>query len=893
MNKLLVFAFVFFVSIPSFAQFTLSGTVYDTVQNPLSFATVVVLESLDSSMHAFGMSNEDGLFQIDIEEAGNYTLQFSYIGYESTYLPLQNDWKSKKITIPPVQLKRASVEIREVTVETERIPMGIKGDTIVYDAKAFSTREGATVEDLLKNLPGIQVDRDGNIKAQGEEVRKVLVDGKEFFGNDPKIATKNLEAEAIDKVEVFDKKSETAEFTGIDDGQEEKTLNLKLKEGYKNGGFGKAEVKGGTRETYYGKLNYNMFNSSSQLSFIGNSNNINEQAFSFQDYLDFMGGIGNISSLNSEMMSGISPGGNNSQKGINTNYSLGSNFNHGFNEQLTLSANYFYLDNKNDLRNRILSSNFNPTDRFESNEFTLREQRDKTHRLNTKLKWKKNPFTEIIFYNDFRGVINQIRNNSTTNFTTYNNTVGETYNSLKSNDEQFSWDSRVLLKRKFGEKGRSWISNAEYQRMKAFQTHHVDNNAFGEDLFQFQDFQTSVERHQLSTSYTEPLKKKWYAILKYELKRHRSRPERNFFDLVEGKRELNDSLSSNFNRLLWEHSGSLSIRKNSKKLKAIAGLTTSVFQLKTIGSFRNFTYLLPTTSLDFNLKGSQHLKLNYNTSINVPSLSQLITIPNNVDPNRKYVGNSSLLPEYKHSLSLAYNYFDSFNFTSVFLNLRVEKVKDKIVNQTIVNPDFTLTETPVNTDLYEALSGFLGLYQPIKPLRINYHIDANSRWSNYNSWLNGQATRVKELNYFADLGIERKNKEKWDFQLGIVLSWTRRTYAINADFDQNFANYDYYLDLDWKPKEDLLFRARYSLRRYNDVFFSRARRLHFVNASVRKSFKNDKWAIELLAKDILNETIGLSRSGTDNSLREERFNTLAQYFMLGLSYKLRKKGPAS
>ena len=180
--------------------------------------------------------------------------------------------------------------------------MGILGDTISYNAAAFKVKPGATVEDLLKKLPGVDIQRDGSIKAMGEEVENVLVDGKEFFGNDPKIATKNLEAEAVDKVQVFDKKSEIAEFTGIDDGNKEKTINLKLKEEYKKGGFGNAKLAGGTESTYEAKVNYNRFSPKMQAAVILGANNINKQAFSFNEYISFMGGLANaISGSNRNM----------------------------------------------------------------------------------------------------------------------------------------------------------------------------------------------------------------------------------------------------------------------------------------------------------------------------------------------------------------------------------------------------------------------------------------------------------------------------------------------------------------------------------------------------------------------------------------------------------------
>ena len=279
-------------------QHLAQGSVLDENQSWLVGATVVLLEPIDSTMVSFAISNSDGEFSLEDVEAGDYVLQISFVAYK-TMMTSVTVAGNKKVDLGAFEMEPMLEVLQEVTVKAEHIPMGVIGDTISYNAAAFKTKPGATVEDLLKKLPGVEVSRDGSIKAMGEEVENVLVDGKEFFGNDPKIATKNLEAEAVDKVQVFDKKSEIAEFTGIDDGEEEKTINLKLKEEYKKGGFGNASLAGGDKSTYDGRLTYNRFSPKMQAAVILNANNINKQAFSFNDYIGFMGGLGNaINNIN-------------------------------------------------------------------------------------------------------------------------------------------------------------------------------------------------------------------------------------------------------------------------------------------------------------------------------------------------------------------------------------------------------------------------------------------------------------------------------------------------------------------------------------------------------------------------------------------------------------------
>ncbi len=212
------------------AQFSISSYLLDEKNEGLPFASIVLLNKSDSAIVAFGLSNNQGKYLVDVTSSGNYLLQYSFVGYKTVYKPLVTDWKEDKIILKNTTLEVNNVELGEVQVTADRIPMKMKGDTIEYDAAAFKVAEGSDVEKLLSRMPGIEVDKDGNITAYGKKVEKIMVDGKEFFGDDLKMATKNLEAKAIEKVEVLDKKSKEAEFTGVDDGEETKTINPTLKE---------------------------------------------------------------------------------------------------------------------------------------------------------------------------------------------------------------------------------------------------------------------------------------------------------------------------------------------------------------------------------------------------------------------------------------------------------------------------------------------------------------------------------------------------------------------------------------------------------------------------------------------------------------------------------------
>ena len=273
-------AFIF-LAVQGMAQKTaLSGIVKDTTGETLPGASVMILSASDSILVSFGITNKQGQFKIPGIATGDYILQVSYVGLGLYSKKLTLDGSKPDKNLGSIKLSPRN-DLNEFEVVSEHVPIRINNDTVEYNANAFKTQPHDAVENLLKQLPGLEVDADGNVKAQGEEVTKILVDGKEFFGDDPKIATQNLPADAIDKVQVYEKKSEYTEFTGIDDGERVKTINLKLKDDRKSGYFGNIMAGYGTQERYAAKVNINHFDKKSQVSFLGMSNNINEQGFSF------------------------------------------------------------------------------------------------------------------------------------------------------------------------------------------------------------------------------------------------------------------------------------------------------------------------------------------------------------------------------------------------------------------------------------------------------------------------------------------------------------------------------------------------------------------------------------------------------------------------------------
>ena len=292
MHHYLTILLLLFASVAiSQSSYDLEGVVLGDDEAPLMSATVVLLNQADSTLLSFGLTDDKGRFKIMDVAQGKVIMQVTFLGYEQQSIPIDIN-ESFNPKLPAIQLSKAEYALEEVEITGEHVPIVVKKDTLEYNAAAFETQPNEVVEDLLRKLPGVEVDSDGTITAQGEEVQNVTVDGKKFFGEDPTIATRNLPADAIDKVQIFDKRSDIAEFSGMDDGEREKTINLELKEDRRKGQFGTVEAGYGTDSRYKGRLSLNRFSTKTQISAIGNFNNINEQGFSSRDFVSFMQGIG-------------------------------------------------------------------------------------------------------------------------------------------------------------------------------------------------------------------------------------------------------------------------------------------------------------------------------------------------------------------------------------------------------------------------------------------------------------------------------------------------------------------------------------------------------------------------------------------------------------------------
>lgn len=898
-----------------FAQnLQIEGQVTDTSGMVLPAASVVLLEAKDSLFVVFGLTDEAGRFTLKRIESGDYVLQVSYLGHKNHWQALKMESGSGKLDIGKIVLEPASLLLNDVEITADRVPLSMRKDTLEYNAQAFKVQPGAVVEDLLKKLPGIQVQPDGTIKAQGKTVQNVLVEGKEFFGNDPKIATKNLPADAVNKVQVFDKKSESAEFTGIEDGRDERTINLKLKDGKKQGYFGKANIGAGTEGRYEGNFNINRFGRRTQMSAIGMANNNNQQAFSFQDYINFMGGLGNFMSggggggrvrLSFNIEDGGVPMGPMLDRGFTESWAGGANFNTDFSKRTSLSANYFYNRLENTLERNATQIGTLGTGSFNADEREDRLNRNTNHRLNLTLKHKLDSFQNLTFRSRFTfndGLFESLSNARTFDSTDVLQNTG--LRDYAAAGQTFKGDASLTYRLRFGRKGRALIASANGN----FGDEQRDGTLISTNEFlrqnppgistvnQRQAYSDEANNYGGSLAFTEPLGKKRYLETRVEHQQYLNSTGKNFFDRVTTPTPgevFNPLLSNEFQRGYRYDRAGLNFMINRPKFNLTTGAALQHSQLdgEVLGLEnpiqRNFTRVLPSAFFNYDLRTSRHINVEYNTSLREPSLEQLQPLVDNSDPLNVYAGNPDLRPEYAHNLGASFMNFDQFTMSSFFVSLNGTYTRDRITNSGTIDSLFRRSIRPVNVENDFALNANASYNTPIRPLKINFSTRFNNSYNRGILFVNDiENTTNRLLNSF-EISFDNRRKVWTDWTIGTEVSQNSTQYSVSTALNQSFLNQRYFGEITVFPNKKWAIGTGIDCTIYSKEVFGEARAIPLWRASVtRYVLKNNKGQIKLAAFDLLNQNIGISRSSQFNYLEEERVRNLARYFMLSFSYSL-------
>jgi Outer membrane protein beta-barrel family/Carboxypeptidase regulatory-like domain len=912
-----IFILFLFLSFPLFSQKnTVVGAVADSTGTGLPSATVVLLQKQDSVLSSFGITNDDGRFQLKRVKPGEYLLQVSYVGFATHYQPLTVAENAGLVDAGTVSMEAASANLDAVEVVGEHVPMRFKRDTIEYNAAAFKTQDGDVVEELLKKLPGVEVERDGTIRAQGEQVQNVLVDGKEFFGNDPTIATKNLPADAVDKVQVYDKKSEKAEFTGIEDGRDEKTINLALKEDKKQGYFGKATAGYGSGDRYAGKFNINRFSKNTQLSAIGMGNNTNEAGFSFNDYMQFMGGLSNLMSgggggrgIRLSFDPGGLPIGNGLSTGINTTWAGGLNFNREFGDKTELNGSYFFNRIENDLGSEVTSENLLGDASYNSGENEERYSKNENHRLNMTLRHEIDSFQNIVLRSRFSTNDAIISSDGTSFSETTGGLPGNSgLRQYRSTGENFDLSSNFSYRRRFRKKGRSFVTDLAFGKnnndrrgnIYSLNSFYDDGiPAFTDTLHQRQGYTDDATSYGATLSYSEPLGKKNYLEFQISRQNYDNQTVKDYFDINGSGGELrNDTLSTGYDRGYLYDRGGLNFTINRRKYSLTAGaalqrstLEGQLEQETPLGL--SFTRLLPNLFFDYEFGTSRNLNIEYQTSVREPSLEQLQPVVDNSDPLNTYTGNPGLRPEYAHNMSAHYMLFDQFSFTSFFASVDATYTKDRITNASTIDAQLQRNTMPVNVDHDFSLRSYASFSTPLRFIKTNIRLNYSNNWNRGILFVNQDKNNTSRLTNTVDLSLDNRKKDIVDARIGVRISHNKTTYSVSDALNQTYLDRRYYAGLRVTPTKKWTFGSEFDYTIYPAESFGLETKIPIWQASISRYFlKGNRGQLRLSAFDILGKNLGISRTNQLNYVQEERIRSLSRYVMLSFSYSISGFGKA-
>lgn len=900
-------------------QATLTGQLLDQEQQPLAGATVMLLRAQDSVLQQFALANPDGQFKVEKVTPGSYLLQASFLGFNNLYQTIEVAPGQSEIALGRLALSPRTELLDEVIVREERLPLAIRKDTIEFDAEAFKTQPNAAVEELLKKLPGVEVGRDGSIRAQGEAVQQVLVEGKEFFGKDPKMATKNLPADAVDKVQVFDKKSDMSEFSGVDDGQRQKTINLQLKEDKKKGLFGRAEAGLGPEPEaldgqgrYRAKGNLNRFSPRQQISLIGLANNLSEPGFSFDDYLNFMGGIqGLMGGRGGSMRIEINPEemglplnlGDNS--GIAAAAAGGINFNQEFSEKTELNSSLLYNRFSNGLERSLRRESFLEGGAFTTEEDSRQNTLNHNQRANLRLEHEIDSTQSV-----------RLRASGSYN-TTELETAARSQNFqdglLASGSERRygasghtgNWDASALYRKRLGRPGRVFTGQASMGQRDSYQSGQLEAlNAFypkngaatADTLLQDQIRSDEKQNYGLQLSYSEPLSKRSYLEWRYAFQRNQTDYSQEVYDSADGLLLFNENLSNAFESAYTYHHLHSGLRANGKKTGFNAGLALQRARLD--GALLNldtaivqtFWNLLPAMRWEYEFSQSQRLGFNYFTSVREPSIRQLQPIVDNSDPLNIYVGNPALRPEYSHRVELQYFNFNAALLSNFFNSLALDYTTNAISQAFSVDEQLKRTTTPINTDKAWRLYNSLNYAAPIRPLKLRFNIQAQASLSQGFNRIDGQENQTDQRFGSIDLRLENRFKEKFDLMGGARLSYTQAHYSIQKGLNQDILNQTYYGSLQLNLPAGLTFFTSMDFNIYSGRSTGFNQEVLLWNAYLAKTLLDKRAELRFSAFDILNRNRGISRRTELNYVEDEQVNNLARYFLLSFTYSLQKLG---
>lgn len=901
----------------SFAQQngSVKGLVTDTLNKQnLTNAVVSVLRAKDSVLVKFTRTNKEGSFNLPNISAGKYIVMVTYPSY-ADYIDIISVTEGSVTDLGKVPVITKATLLQEVIVKQTIGSIRMKGDTTEYRADSFKVSANADVQELLRKMPGIQVNSKGEITAQGERVQKVLVDGEEFFSDDPAVVTKNLRADAVEKVQAFDKKSDQAVFTGIDDGQKIKTLNLTLKEDKKKGYFGKAEAGGDFDKYGYGKLLANSFKGKRKISGYLTTDNTKFESLNWNENQNY----GGNSNMTTEMTDdgGIMMWSSGDEFSWGTGFPRsvtgGFHFSNKWNKDKH-NSNNTYQYNQLDVSgiNSNKTQNILPGADLLSTSVQDQVSSRKRNKLTSTYEWQIDSSSS--FKITARGSI--VNSNNASNYfgrtITSDSVLLNQSNRLTSTvDENKTMNSTIFYRKRFKKTGRtiSWNNEINYNDRADDGFLTADNtfyDAFGNLVRRDNVDQQKTNKQIVTTinstiNYTEPLWKNTFVVMNYKLSVSRNDAERNTFakNTANNKYEnLVDTLSNHFIFNTTGHNGSVNIRYNVKKFNFSigTGLGTVNYRLKDLvkQTDRNviFNNFIPAVSINLTPKQQRRFYFSYTGSTRNPSLTQIQPIIDNIDPLNLTIGNPNLRQSFVHQFNLGGSDYKVLKSRSVSFRINYSKTENAISNSSFVDDQGRRINQAINVDGNYNYSARVGYgFEIIPSFNVNFDISPGA--SQFANRVNGVDNITKNKSLSFSIGANFWG-DKWiNFYAYGSAVYNNSTTSIRPDISTKFWSYNANASMEFKLKKIktyIDFELNANIFQKTAVFADQ-RDVYLVNASIRKVIsKNDQWEIKASVNDLFNQNLGINRNASSNFITETTNQTIQRYFLFSLIWNFSKNG---
>lgn len=920
--RLLLFIVFCFSFHYTFAQssWSLKGSVVDHASGAsLQHTTISILCAKDSTLVKFTRANEQGVFDMADLQKGKLFLLITYPGYADYVEHFNLDSTKTSIDFGRIKLTLKATLLADVIIKGKAVAIKIKGDTTEFNAAAYQIQPNSKVEDLLKQLPGIQVDKDGKITAQGQKVNKVLVDGEEFFGDDPTLVTKNIRGDMVDKVQLYDKKSDQAAFTGIDDGKKEKTINIKLKEDKKNGYFGKLDLGGATDEFYQAQGMFNAFKGKKKFSAYGTLGNNGKLGLGWQDNskygsgndMQFQdGGIYITSSQNDELDSydgkyngeGIPlarTGGlhydskwNNDKESINTNYKIGS---------LNVDGTKSTLS-QNNLPTGIINSNSDES----FNNYLFKQKLDATYQIKL----------------DSTSNLKVSADGTAKNTNTQNSYTGSSFSNdllLNKSSRQLSNDSHDKLfnaslfwTKKLKKTGRTLSLNMSESIKESKSNGFLKSE---NDFFNAKGIQDSsqvidqlktnlIKSSQFTTNlaYTEPLSKSLSLIVNYGFGTSNSSANRKSFNQSpDGNYSYLDTLYSN-NYKLDQISNLAGAILNFKKDKSIINFGTKVASISfdqknviTNNSYkRNFINWNPQVSYQYKFSQQKSFRIAYAGNTSQPNIDQIQPVLINTDPLNIRIGNPDLKSSFNNRIDINYNSYKILSGQSIYLGGAYNFTSNAIINSVDTDPTGKSTYKSTNLTDYQTSNYYLyaGVSQKLKFHELYAGMNLNSNGNTYYSYVNGSLNKTQSNSYSGQLSISKYQEKKFEGRLSFGPAYTTSQSSLQKSTNDNGwglngqSYFTIYLPGKFEIGSDASYEYRGKTQSFNTDF-----NLFLLNARVsRKFMKSESLKFSLSANDLLNQNVGFNRNANGNMITQTSYTTIKRYFMASIVWDFNKMG---